>query len=91
MKQKQLSVQAEQIRKDTLPSFKDQDLRQSVRLLSPQVDQPLSLEDFTVLKVLGQGTFGKVYLATASDRQYAIKILRKDKILTEKWALEKTR
>lgn len=44
-----------------------------------------------MLNVLGQGTFGKVYLASAFNKQYAIKILRKDKILTEEWALEKTK
>ena len=40
--------------------------------------QRVGLEDFEILKVVGQGEFGKVYLA--SDI-YAMKVIQKDKMI----------
>jgi len=40
----------------------------------------ISLDDFKLLKVIGRGSFGKVYLVRKKDSglPYAMKILRKD-------------
>ena len=47
-------------------------------LLAP--GKKISLDDFKLLKVIGRGSFGKVYLARKKDSglPYAMKILRKD-------------
>lgn len=41
---------------------------------------PATPRDFTILKVIGQGTFGRVFLvkkASSSDDVYAMKVLKK--------------
>lgn len=45
----------------------------------------ISLNDFTVLKVLGRGSFGKVLLAEKKDNRvlYALKVLRKADIIAK--------
>ena len=42
-------------------------------------EKPMSLSDYTLLKVLGRGSFGKVFLAEdkATKKQWAIKALKK--------------
>tara|TARA_B110000285_G_scaffold226219_1_gene285620 strand:+ start:272 stop:412 length:141 start_codon:yes stop_codon:yes gene_type:complete len=42
-------------------------------------DQKISIEDFEYIKVIGRGSFGKVYLVRKLDTQmvYAMKILKK--------------
>ena len=39
--------------------------------------QVLTLDDFKVIKTIGAGTFGKVYLAMKDDEPVAIKKLKK--------------
>lgn len=48
----------------------------------------VGLEDFEVLKVVGQGTFGKVYqvIKRGTSEIYAMKVMRKDKILEKNHA-----
>ena len=43
----------------------------------------ISLNDFTMLKVIGRGSFGKVYLVRKKDNglPYAMKILKKDQLI----------
>jgi serine/threonine protein kinase len=41
------------------------------------VDQ-LKLEDFKTIRIVGQGSYGKVYLVCHADQKYAMKIIRKD-------------
>lgn len=51
----------------------------------------ISKNDFTILKVIGRGSFGKVYLVRKKDTgvPYAMKILKKD-VLIKKNLLVKT-
>lgn len=52
-----------------------------VNLLVPGTK--ISLDDFKLLKVIGRGSFGKVYLVRKKDDglPYAMKILRKDQLI----------
>jgi len=45
------------------------------------VFKELAITDFKIKKKLGQGAYGKVYLAKYKDGQYAIKKLSKDFLL----------
>ena len=44
---------------------------------------PITIDDFQLLKVVGRGSFGKVYMAKKKDngRVYAVKTLKKDFII----------
>jgi len=46
-------------------------------------NQTIGVEDFGLLKVVGQGAFGKVYQVkrTGTSEIYAMKVMRKDKII----------
>ena len=50
-------------------------------LMNPS--QKISKEDFYILKVIGRGSFGKVYLVRKKDTgvAYAMKILKKDQLI----------
>lgn len=43
----------------------------------------ISLEDFQMIKVIGRGSFGKVYLVRHKEhmKPYALKILKKDQLI----------
>lgn len=70
--------------------------RQSVLIYSKKpalvAGKELSLESFTILSVLGKGTFGKVYLTELKDenKYFAIKAIRKD-VLIETEQVESTK
>jgi serine/threonine protein kinase len=53
----------------------------TTNLLSPL--QKISVDDFDYIKVIGRGSFGKVYLVRKKDTKvpYAMKILRKDQLI----------
>ena len=49
----------------------------------PDSPQKLELQDFRIIRFLGEGSFGKVYLvqrAGTSDK-FAMKVIRKDRLL----------
>ncbi|KDP21625.1 hypothetical protein JCGZ_03296 [Jatropha curcas] len=54
----------------------------------PLKEQQVGLEDFEVLKVVGQGAFAKVYQVrrTSTSEIYAMKVMRKDKIMEKNHA-----
>ena len=56
----------------------DQDNGETENLMSS--GKKVSKDDFLVLKVIGRGSFGKVYLVRHKETQmpYAMKILKKD-------------
>uniref|UniRef100_A0A673M149 Serine/threonine-protein kinase Sgk1-like n=1 Tax=Sinocyclocheilus rhinocerous TaxID=307959 RepID=A0A673M149_9TELE len=71
--------------------IKDKKLRSSHPIYrhNPQSEEPqsrVSVADFYYLKVIGTGSFGKVFLATHREngRYYAVKVLQKHIILTRK-------
>jgi serine/threonine protein kinase len=39
------------------------------------------LSDYHLVRIIGTGTFGKVYLAILNDKSFALKILNKRKII----------
>ena len=45
----------------------------------------ISINNFELLKVIGRGSVGKIYLVTykVSDELYAIKSMRKDQLVSE--------
>jgi serine/threonine protein kinase len=52
-------------------------------LLSPR--QKISKDDFKIIKVIGRGTFGKVFMVKKkdSDKIYAMKVLKKEQVATK--------
>lgn len=54
-------------------------------LVRPTSNNQLSINDFTFVKVLGKGSFGKVLLAekNGSDEVFAVKVLKKHVILQD--------
>ena len=55
----------------------------SVLISKSQTVADVTLEDFNLVKQIGKGGFGRVFLATldGSDKKFAIKCIRKDKII----------
>jgi serine/threonine protein kinase len=54
------------------------------RALKAEPPQKVCLSDFKVLKNLGRGSFGKVYLVSKDDRLYAMKKMSKENVVAEK-------
>ncbi|NXX53683.1 GWL kinase, partial [Scopus umbretta] len=42
-----------------------------------EVPRPPSIEEFTIVKPISRGAFGKVYLGRKADRLYAVKVMKK--------------
>ena len=59
----------------------NQEEGETENLLNP--GKKISKNDFITLKVIGRGSFGKVYLVRKKDTQqpYAMKILKKDQLI----------
>jgi serum/glucocorticoid-regulated kinase 2 len=49
-------------------------------------DSKLSIKDFSILKVIGKGSYGKVFLVKKNDDQkvYAMKVLKKKNMIIKK-------
>ncbi|ORY44002.1 kinase-like protein [Rhizoclosmatium globosum] len=60
---------------------------------SPQIQSTTSLNQFDVVKVLGQGGYGKVYLVRQKDtsKLYAMKVLKKASLIIHKKTIEHTK
>lgn len=44
----------------------------------------LSVKNFKLVRIIGTGTFGKVYLAMLNDKTYALKCLKKSLVIQMK-------
>ena len=51
------------------------------RSSSSEPDEKVTMEDFNFLMVIGRGSFGKVFLAHIDEQPFAVKVLRKRKII----------
>ena len=56
---------------------------EAAALFARSEEAPASLQDFKIKKMIGKGTFGKVFLVqhVANHKLYAMKVIRKDVIL----------
>lgn len=65
------------------PCVNDTNLEKSIDDEYPLKERTVGLEDFEVLKVVGQGAFAKVYQVRrcGTSEIYAMKVMRKDKIM----------
>ena len=59
----------------------EEDAGETENLMAP--GKKVSKDDFLILKVIGRGSFGKVYLVRHKETQlpYAMKILKKDQLI----------
>ena len=67
------------------------ELRLQLTVLQPPRSGNISIDDFSILKVIGRGSMGKVMVVRAIDTQrlYAVKVMKKARLLTEN-SLEST-
>ncbi|XVF37387.1 hypothetical protein REPUB_Repub20aG0003700 [Reevesia pubescens] len=84
------SVKEETINEVEEHSFGDSDDKKSLEDVNRDHMKvsSIGIEDFEVLKVVGQGSFGKVYQVRKKGTQeiYAMKVMRKDKIMEKNHA-----
>ena len=61
----------------------DENLSGGAKKMFSRNKQDANLEDFKIVKLIGKGTFGKVYLVEhqSSKKLFAMKCIRKDIIL----------
>lgn len=54
--------------------------------ISPAPQKKLTKEDFTLIKTIGKGSFGKVLMVRKNDtgKVYAMKVLSKEKVIARK-------
>ena len=45
------------------------------------MERKYSLDDFKLIKVIGTGTFGKVYMALLNNKPVALKALKKSQLI----------
>ncbi|CAH9101201.1 unnamed protein product [Cuscuta epithymum] len=64
------------------------DVLESLTIETIKEDQTIGLEDFEVMKLVGQGAFGKVFQVKkkGTSEIYAMKVMRKDKIMEKNHA-----
>jgi serine/threonine protein kinase len=62
------------------PSGMDGNQEETRDILNPAIS--ISKDDFNLIKVIGRGTFGKVFLVRKKDTNavYAMKVLKKEQI-----------
>jgi serine/threonine protein kinase len=58
-------------------------MNSGAKFLFSRNKEPAKLEDFKIKKLIGKGTFGKVYLVELqkNGKQYAMKCIRKDIVI----------
>ncbi|KNE65163.1 CAMK/CAMKL/AMPK protein kinase [Allomyces macrogynus ATCC 38327] len=69
-----------------MPGWEPEEPRKKSEWLDSFITSRTSMDEYTFIKTLGQGTFGKVKLAqhNQSGRKVAIKLIEKDNIKTDK-------
>ena len=58
----------------------------SANLIVTKTPSEVQLADFKILRLIGQGSFGKVFLVQKkgiNSKSYAMKVLRKDAVTSE--------
>ena len=67
-------------------SFPNSDTNSPNNLLLSQTTEGVNLDDFSILKVIGRGSFGKVYMVKkkSDGAIYAMKTLKKDFVIRTK-------
>ncbi len=48
---------------------------------SASVESSRKFSDYKTIRKIGEGSFGKVYLCSLDDQAYAIKVLKKSRVL----------
>ncbi|KAJ4793192.1 Protein kinase family protein [Rhynchospora pubera] len=68
---------------DVLESLSEEGAREQEKVEACEKSEGVGLDDFEILKLVGQGAFGKVFQVKkkGTNEIYAMKVMRKDKIL----------